>query len=308
MTSGRGESGSGLFVVAPGGGKPQKIVAGCIESFAWSPDGKSIALARLVNDYASEDETVVLDVESGRTRLIAKGGRGEPPAWSPDGSEIAFGRYDDGIYVGSSGGSSALKKIPAVGYWPDWSRDGKQIAFDTFSEQVAVANPDGSGVKYLTRPKVTGLGVPVRWLPDGKRLLSAGPETNFAGKDLLAVDVNGGGPTHIAAIAGGTNLYAIAPRSGLIAYSDGTDRIYVVSPDGSAKRRLATGSVGGWSTNGKQLVFADGGLYVINSDGTGIRQVAPRAGVDGIGTVVASWSSRGQIAYIDDSGACGGPS
>lgn len=44
LASGCGSSGNGLFVVNPEGGGPRKVFSGCINSFAWSPDGNSIAL------------------------------------------------------------------------------------------------------------------------------------------------------------------------------------------------------------------------------------------------------------------------
>jgi Tol biopolymer transport system component len=309
FSTGHTGSSSGLYVVNAKGGRVTRIVAGCVESFAWSPDGRSIALARLIHDNAPTDETVVLNVQSGRTRFIAPGGRPEPPAWSPDGSKIALGADDSGLYVVSSTGGRP-KKLPGDGYWPDWSRDGKRIAYSTFSQRVAFVKRDGSGLKYLTSGQSTGLDVPVRWLPDGRRLVFAGPETKtgYAGKNLLLANANKSRPVRLAVAAGGTSLYAVAPRSGLTAYSDGKGRIFVVKPDGSGSRLLASGSVGGWSPNGRQLVYTHGAVYVISANGTGKRKIASQASVDGIGTVEASWSSRGQIAFILDAPSCGGPS
>ena len=74
------------------------------------------------------------------------------------------------------------------------------------------------------------------------------------------------------------------------------------------KRPLWAQEVGSWSPNSRELVYTHGGVYVISSNGTGKRRVAPQASVDGIGTVEAAWSSRGQIAFILDSPGCGGPS
>jgi len=308
FSRGQSASKSGLFVVNARGGPVTEVVAGCIESFAWSPDGKSIALARLVHDNAPADETVVLNVRTAKTRLVALGGRPEPPAWSPDGKQIAYGFHDSGVYVASSAGGRS-KKLPGVGYWPDWSPDGKQIAYDTFSERIALVRRDGSGLKYLTAAHSTGSAVPVRWLPDRRRLVFAGPDNfGFGGKNLLVANVDSARPSRLTIAAGGTSLYAVAPRSGLTAYTDGKGRIYVVRPDGSGKRLLTTGNVGSWSPDGRRLVYTHGGVYVINANGTGKRQVAPRASVDGIGTVAASWSSRGQIAFILDAPSCGGPS
>ena len=309
FSTGRSASRSGLFVVNAKGGSVTKAVSGCIESFAWSPDGRSIALARLIHDNSPDDETVVLNVRTGKTRFIASGGRPEPPAWSPDGTRIAFGEHDNGIYVASSAGGRS-KKLPGVGYWPDWSPDGKWIAYDTFSQRVALVRRDGSGLQDLTAKESTGSPVPVRWLPGGKRLVFAGPEVNFgfAGRNLLLANVHKAPTRRLAGASGGTDLYAVAPRSGLTAYTDGKGRIYVVKPDGSGNRFLTAGNVGGWSPDGRQLVYTHGGVYVIGADGSGKRQIAPRASVDGIGTVEASWSSHGQVAFILDAPSCGGPS
>src|SRR5207302_857822 len=72
-----------------------------------------------------------------------------------------------------------------------------------------------------------------------------------------------------------------SPRGDLIAFMRGSS-LFVVRPDGHGLRRLAEADVvgGGWSPDGKWLVFADGGsdsdherLFIVGSDERGRRLV-----------------------------------
>jgi Tol biopolymer transport system component len=310
-----------LFVVDPDGGKPRKVLSGCVEAFAWSPDGNSIAVSRLIKDNEPDTEVLVLDLRSGRQRVVAKEGGGVP-AWSPDGSKIAF-EGGSGVYVVSSGGTSKPTNVsPPSAYWPAFSPDGRYVAFITskgpsIATRIAVAKPDGSGLRYVT-PAVFGSDVPVLWLPGGRQLVSAGPPdpSGFGGKNLLVVNVDGSKRRPIAVAGhGGTDHYVAAQGNGLIAYMtytiNGDPLTYAIEPDGSGKHLVTPGILGGWSPDAERLVFAARGgpnapIDVINADGSGTRQIAS-ARAFAVESMVAAWSSRNQIAYIDDTAGCGGP-
>jgi Tol biopolymer transport system component len=54
---------------------------------------------------------------------------------------------------------------------------------------------------------------------------------------------------------------------------DGTYAIYLANEDGSAVTRLANGQTPAWSRDGRRLAFSRSGIWVINADGSGLRQV-----------------------------------
>jgi Tol biopolymer transport system component len=301
--AGRFGSKSGLFVVSAAGEKPRKVVGGCIEGFAWSPDGKSIAFGRLLDANGTDRETKVVDLQSKKVHLLLKDGRPEPPSWSPDSSRVAFdGEY--GIYVGTRDGPTRARLISdaAAAYWPAWSPDGDWIAYST-AQQVGLVSSDGAVRKHLTKEYTAGLDVPVRWFADGRVMFISGKE-GFGVGPLKVVNSNGTGIRRITSKT--VDFFAISPDEKRIAYS-AQRTIYVAKADGSDRRRIAVGDLGGWSPDGKQLIFTDDAVYVINADGGGKKRIASDVSGDGIAELPwASWSSRGDIAYIVDDPGCGG--
>jgi Tol biopolymer transport system component len=79
-----------------------------------------------------------------------------------------------------------------------------------------------------------------------------------------------------------------------------TDHVFIMNADGSNSSRLTTKNVWAegyptWSPDGTRICFegySDGvGVYVINSDGTGMRRLSPIPGMD----VRPSWSPDGSL-------------
>jgi dipeptidyl aminopeptidase/acylaminoacyl peptidase len=74
--------------------RPLTSGAFTVGSFAWSPDGKSIAFDHRINsdpaNGGSADISIVSVADSAVRKLVTQSGPDSNPVWSPDGSRIAF--------------------------------------------------------------------------------------------------------------------------------------------------------------------------------------------------------------------------
>ncbi|WP_425861192.1 TolB family protein [Arthrobacter sp. TWP1-1] len=168
---------------------------------------------------------------------------------------IAFGRRDPvlnnfSLWVARSDGTGQKRITSGPANFSDWSPDGKRIAFD-FSDEtgvhIATIDPDGKNRRNLT----TAVGVQEipKWSPDGKWIT-------------------------YNAFAFGDDPFTVG--------------IWVMRSDGSNPRQLTDGAIDVepvFSPDGKTIAFGrigedtpDGSMesiHVINTDGTGMREVVP---------------------------------
>ena len=233
----------------------------------------------------------VMALRGGAKKLL---GPGADPDWSPDGKLIAYsrGRTDAGcsattsrvdppdpcdVWVMNADGSNQHRL--AAGWSPDWSPDGKRIAYGAGQDrsEIHVMNADGSGSTRITdtpntSPSTQGSNSP-SWSPDGKQIAFSRRATC------------GGGCW--------------------------TNHVYVVKPDGSGLRPLATNTeaVGpAWSPDGGRIAFVAQGdgtaeIFVVDVDDQEVRQLthdkrgdAAMDNYDGH----PAWSPDGRLAFVSD--------
>jgi TolB protein len=180
-----------------------------------------------------------------------------------------------------------------------WSPDGTKLVF-SMSDRLHVLNVDGSGLRRITGPK-DEIDIGPAWSPDGRRLVFDSEGDGWT--HLGVVNVDGSGERQLAEgsyetgtpakVAGGD---AWSPDGHKIVYIDLGERLAVMRPDGTHRRRLggavfASGDPS-WSPNGRKILFsAKGEIAVVNADGTGRHLVAR-----GLQPV---WSPNGrQIAFV----------
>lgn len=184
-------------------GRDKKPVGfGKIDEWAWSPDGKRLALVH-------EGDIWLASAEEDNSLRITKDPANETfPVWSPDGKNIAFVEKQNivgggqPLYVVSSSGGERQK------IWADcdkenftWSLDGKEILIvsDGFIQAVPLS---GGKPRQVLDLKKEGLKEDVKsvqglcWVPGGKKLafMTSDGWTNR----IFLVSPSGGGLTELA--------------------------------------------------------------------------------------------------------------
>ena len=184
---------------------------------------------------------------------------------------IAFGRVDlaiggPSLWTANANGSHQKRLTTDVTGFSDWSPDGRRIAFDFADDtgvHIATISPDGRHRRALTT--AAGVQEVPRWSPDGRRITFNAFEFD---RDPFSISI-------WVMRADGSNPRQIT--------RDAIDVEPVFSPDGT---KIAFGRIVGDSPTGQLEA-----IYVVNADGSGLRQVAPaRAGLEH-----PDWSPDGRL-------------
>ena len=277
----RARSSIWLIDVASGDQRPLVTGTGSHSSPRWSPDGKRLAYVSSAEGNSSQ--LYVRWMDSGQTARIT--GLADSPqgiAWSPDGRRIAYlmNVPDDGAKLGSA---------PAKPEGAEWAKPLEVIDKVTYRvdgggylkpgyDHIFVVDALGGAPRQLTFGAYHD-GNP-EWTPDGRAILFSA--TRKSDWELIAND---------------SEVYRLDVDSGSVAaLTDrrGPDAAPVASPDGRLIAYV------GYDDHKKGFEQAD--LYVMNSDGSGPRKVAP--GLDR-SIDQLEWSSDGRsiVAAYEEEGS-----
>jgi Tol biopolymer transport system component len=256
----------------------------------WSPDGTRIAYAQTVSftgqpntDWGSD--IYVIPAEGGKPELIWKheqpGEQVQGLAWTPDGKALLMGYQatliKDGKYEGQQLrierldlASGARTTVIDGGTFPSLTKDGTRIAYETQTDTgqggIWVAGSDGSGAKKLVDigQKFPAVLYP-HISPDGSVIAFAAvsPQQSAAPR-----------PTSRSGLA--KVLDALRPaKAG--AHGLPMDVWSVSTADGTVTRltRFAEDEpYPVWWPDGKKIsIFATGGLYTMNPDGSDLKKI-----------------------------------
>jgi Tol biopolymer transport system component len=226
---------------------------------AWSPDGRTIAFLDQGSAEPVGAQIFVIGVDAGARRQLTHGSHINspfPPSWSPDGSRILFARSYDSpriFTVAVDGGREDTLSTPGSEEYdrdPQWSRDGSRIGF----------------IRQTVDP-IAEVGVSNLWVMNGD------------GSRPVAL-------THYTVDAGGTVVrFAWAPDGNGLIFSN-VGQVNRIHADGSGQTRLFGNLWPIWSPDRTRILFEQsvGGqpdLFVMNADGSNVRNLTNDPGQDG---------------------------
>jgi Tol biopolymer transport system component len=241
-------------------------VAGADRDPAISPDGKTVAVARLDPATATSDVWLIDALGNGARRFTFDPRDDASPVWSPDGSRVSFASHRSGkseIFVRPSNGAAPeelLVSVPTFATPQHWSRDGMFLLFTRFDPR--------------------------------------------AGNDIWAVPLSGVRNPFPLVESPAEQMFAqLSPSGRWLAYASnesGAWEVYVTGfRDRGAKRRISTrgGTEPKWRGDGRELYYlaADGRLMAADVQESANLDVRPPVPLFETHTVTPVGSSMGLI-------------
>lgn len=220
-------------------------------------------------------------------RVTRDPARDSEPAFSPDAASVAFVRHFD-LWVMAADGRHERDLTPVAGQQtdPTWSPDGSQIAYSSVGAGVSstgiwIMDADGSDQHFV--PNTKGGAWP-SWSPNGESIVFSSPPRGYS---LYTVSPDG------------SNLRLLRKPRG----SRAEDFYPTWSPDGSLVAFIEVSETGeesgivqlsGASVQLLTFYRPIANVFVIRSDGTGLRRITNDHGLDSY----PSWSPNAKkIAY-----------
>jgi Tol biopolymer transport system component len=242
--------------------------AGSPEGVAWSPDGTSVIYGRY------DDGIYETNIKTGKTREILTTTDytyDHNPAWSPDGKKLVFVHHEFGNDFYVSLINFDERKVPYTG------EDRYENVF----------NPDftllASGNSEHDQP------FRFQWTPDSRKIAFCVGDPTDSVATIDVIDTVTGTTDKIQPEGfdkfEGCSRMTLSNDGQQLVFSDDIGNLFVVSVDGSNMREIhnrdskdpeLSGYNPQWSPDDSQVAFYDSagtGIYTINADGTGLRNI-----------------------------------
>src|SRR5436190_17971382 len=282
-----------LYQIPVLGGPPKKILENIVGGIGFSPDGKQSTFIRRDGDLGTS--LYIANADGTGERTLAARNAGErfaiyEPAWSPDGKLISTGVYVDGtnMVVAAVSVDDGTVRIITSQTWVAvnrvaWTRDGRGLIFsageaNTQSQIWYVSYPAGEARRITNDANSDGLG----------SLSLASDSSTIATTQIEYISNVFVGPagdvgharqiTHSLSSLARSYILAWTPEGKLV-YSTsagGNRNIWIMNSDGTGNRQLTTGS----AYDGGPAVTPDG-RYIIFDSTRGGRDNIWRMDADG---------------------------
>jgi serine/threonine protein kinase len=283
-----GRDGGGLFVMGRTGESVRKLTT---EGFnpSWSPDGESIVYASesvttAPGNRFSTSELWIASITTGARRQLPAGDAVQP-SWSPHGQRIAYwglvagGSQRDLWTIAAGGGEPVRATSDAATDWsPAWSPEGRYLYFSS----------DRSGGFSLWRVAIDETSGRTAGEPVAVPIPRSGiAHLSFSADGTLIAMSSSAFQGNIEALVFDQHRGSVGARRRVTSSTD-SPGAPSVSPDGQ------------WIAFDKTLANGQQDLWVVKSDGTGLRQLTNDAPRDRL----PRWSADGKrlMFYSDRSG------
>jgi Tol biopolymer transport system component len=268
--------GGGLFVMGRTGESVRRLTA---EGFnpSWSPDGSSIVYGLesvTTNPGARRNDDVlwIVSVATGDRRQLTMGGDAVQPSWSPHGQRIAYwAMFGDlrqrDIWTVPAGGGPPLRVTDdaAIDWNPVWSPDGQHLYFSS----------NRSGLYGLWRVAIDESSGRRMGDPEAVPLARAGVAHYSFSRD--------GGALAMASLMFQSNIEAIAfdlqkKQTGERRRLTNNSETGVIPASGTSTPALSPD--GQWLSFAHESAGGQQDLWVMRTDGTGLRELTSDPGRD----------------------------
>lgn len=273
--------------------KVHKFADEIIQTITGKPGFASTKIA-FAATRSGRKEIYLADTDGGNLiQLTHDNGISVAPALSPDGTQLAYTGYQSGyadVYLIQlqSGSRQRIVKFPGTNSGAAFSPDGSRLALSVSKDgnpELYVTSASGSGARRLTHS--SGAESSPTWSPDGTEIIYSSDEAGSP--QLRRMSVSGGSGRALSTGYGYCTEPDWSPDGSKVAFNirqGGQFAVAVLDLNTNSTRVVATGQNPVWGPDSRHILYADGGLFMLNTQNGRKTKV-----IDGLGKISEpTWS------------------